>query len=63
MSHTQPNTKGDTMDYATERLIEMGATHETKEDHFGDTKNGWWMDTVWLAPYSNPREALQAVEG
>jgi len=51
------------MDYATERLIEMGATHETKEDHFGDTKNGWWMDTVWLAPYSNPREALQAVEG
>jgi len=48
---------------AVDRLIEMGATHEEKEDHFGDTKSGWWMDTVWLAPYSRPQDALQAIEG
>ena len=57
--------KGETMtkNEAIDRLIEMGATHEKKEDHFGDTKSGWWMDTVWLAPYSKPQDALQAIEG
>lgn len=52
-----------TKNEAIDRLIEMGATHEKKEDHFGDTKSGWWMDTVWLAPYSKPQDALQAIEG
>ena len=48
---------------ATTRLLEMGATHERKEDHHGDTKDGWWMDTVWLAPYSQPKLALEAIQG
>lgn len=48
---------------ATDRLIDLGATHEKKEDNFGDTKSGWWMDTVWLAPYGKPQDALQAIEG
>jgi len=48
---------------AIDRLIEMEASHEKKEDSFGETKSGWWMDTVWLAPYSQPREALAVIEG
>jgi len=48
---------------AIERLIEMGATHEQKEDNFGDTKNGWWLDTVWLAPYKDPQAAIEAMDG
>ena len=48
---------------AIDRLIQMGATHEKKEDHLGDIKSGWWMDTVWLAPYNKPQLALQAIEG
>jgi len=48
---------------ATERLIEMGAKLEKKEDFLGDTKSGWWMDTVWLAPANKPKDALQAIEG
>ena len=46
---------------AIEKLIEMGVTHEKKEDQFGDTKSGWWMDTVWLAPYRDPKGALDAI--
>ena len=48
---------------AINKLIEIGATHEKKEDSCGDTKSGWWMDTVWLAPYNSPKDALQAIEG
>ncbi len=44
-------------------LIEIGATHEKKEDQFGETKSGWWMDTIWLAPYGQPLLALSAIEG
>ena len=32
-----------------DRLVEAGAKLETKEDIFGDTKSGWWQDTVFLA--------------
>jgi hypothetical protein len=45
------------------RLIEAGATYETKEDSQGVTRSGWWQDTVYLAPYSKPKDALQAIEG
>ncbi len=48
---------------AIKRLIEMGATHEKKEDHFGDTKSGWWLDTSWLAPYGKPQDAIREIEG
>ena len=46
-----------------ELLIEAGATHEKKETEQGETKSGWWMDTVWLAPYRMPQLALQVLEG
>ena len=52
-----------TDEQAIEKLIEKGATHEKKEDAHGDTKSGWWMDTVFLAPYKMPKLALQILEG
>lgn len=66
MTTTQPTNAKETKmtkKEAIAKLIEMEATHEKKEDSFGDTKSGWWMDTVWLAPYSQPLEALAVIEG
>lgn len=48
---------------AAAKLIEIGATHEKKEDGQGVTRSGWWMDTVYLAPYNKPQDALRAIEG
>lgn len=48
---------------AINQLIESGATHEKKETEQGETKSGWWMDTVWLAPYKMPQLALQKLRG
>jgi len=62
-AHTNNGDKTMTNSEAHDMLIEMEATHERKEDASGDTKSGWWMDTVWLAPYSQPRAALAAIEG
>ena len=58
-------TRGNEMSIseAMAKLIEAGAAYETKEDEHGDTRSGWWMDTVWLAQYSKPQDALQAIEG
>lgn len=44
-------------------LIEIGATHEKKKTEQGETKSGWWMDTVFLAPYSMPERALLKIQG
>ena len=52
-----------TKSQAIEKLVEMGAVNEKKEDAQGVTKSGWWMDTVWLAPASKPLEALQSING
>ena len=52
-----------TKSQAIEKLLAQGATHEKKEDQFGDTKAGWWMDTVYLAPYKMPELALQVLNG
>ena len=48
---------------AITKLIEAGAVHEKKEDAQGVTRSGWWMDSVWLAPYSKPMDALRAISG
>lgn len=48
---------------AIKELIEAGATHEKKETERGETKSGWWMDIVWLAPYKEPVIALSALRG
>jgi hypothetical protein len=45
------------------KLRELGATLEKKEDRFGDTKSGWWLDDVWLAPKNDPKQALRETEG
>lgn len=44
-------------------LLTLGATREKREDAHGDTKTGWWLDGVYLAPLSDPRSALDAVRG
>jgi hypothetical protein len=34
---------------AAAELIERGAENIKKEDRFGDTRSGWWMDQTFLA--------------
>lgn len=46
---------------AIEMLVSAGAASETKEDHFGDIKSGWWMDTVFLS--KNPVDAWEFLNG
>lgn len=42
-------------------LRDRGCTLEKKEDHMGDTKSGWWQDTVFLG--TDPVIALEAMNG
>lgn len=37
-------------------LKDAGAFREKREDRFGDTKTGWWVDGVFLA-----KDAVDAV--
>lgn len=46
-----------------QELVERGAKLEKKEDRFNETKSGWWMDDIWLAPANNPKEALAVLKG
>ena len=46
-----------------EELISLGCTYEKKETEQGETKSGWWMDTVFLAPYKMPGLALSIIKG
>ena len=48
---------------ATAILTEAGATNERREDSHGETKSGWWMDGVWLAPSSRPQDAIKVLKG
>ena len=48
---------------ARAELLERGATLEKREDAHGDTKTGWWMDGVWLAPTNKPVLALASLDG
>jgi hypothetical protein len=56
-------TKNKNAQTVESELRERGATLEKKEDRNGDTKSGWWMDDVWLAPKSQPAEAMRILEG
>jgi hypothetical protein len=49
---------------AEKKLVEeYGATLEKREDKWGETKSGWWMDGVWLAGPHDPDDALRGIEG
>lgn len=48
---------------AKQVLIEMGAKNERREDSHGETRTGWWMDGVWLAPSSRPMDAIRMLKG
>ena len=48
---------------ASETLAELGARREIREDRHGETRSGWWLDGVWLAPCNKPKDALRAVNG
>lgn len=48
---------------AVEKLLEMGAENLKQEDRFGNTRSGWWLDGVWLAPACDPIRAVAVVEG
>jgi isocitrate lyase len=47
---------------AIEELREMGAECLKREDRFGETKSGWWLDGVWLAPTNDPVSALNSAK-
>lgn len=48
---------------AANELRARGAELLKAEDRFGDTKTGWWMDGVYLAPTKNAVHALDVLEG
>lgn len=48
---------------AERELREIGAELLKAEDRHGDTKTGWWLDGVWLAPTKDPVAALRAIKG
>jgi hypothetical protein len=55
----KPTEKAD----AIEALRERGAENLKAEDRFGDTRVGWWLDGVWLAPANDPVAALRTLNG
>lgn len=48
-------------DEAIKQLRERGAELLKKEDRFGDTRSGWWLDQTFLS--NDPLLALQIVLG
>lgn len=44
-------------------LKDAGAEIAKREDSHGDTKLGWWLDGVYLAPVNRPQDALRAIKG
>lgn len=50
-----------TKEQAITKLLEMGAENMKKENRFGETKSGWWIDNVYLG--KNPIEALRVANG
>ncbi len=48
---------------AIEFLKEAGAVLEKREDRSGETKSGWWIDDVFLAPAKSPVDAVLAMRG
>jgi hypothetical protein len=46
---------------AVAELIERGAENIKKEDRFGDTRSGWWMDQTFLG--KDPVVALEVLLG
>jgi len=48
---------------ATAALREKGAELLKQEDRFGETKSGWWLDGTFLAPASQPENALRVITG
>ena len=56
-------TKKATNDQAALVLREMGAELLKQEDRMGETKTGWWMDGVYLAPTRDAEVALRVLNG
>jgi hypothetical protein len=46
---------------AINNLREAGAVLEKKEDRYGTTRSGWWIDDVYLG--RNARDAWEKVIG
>jgi hypothetical protein len=42
-------------------LRKRGASYERREDRYGETKRGWWLDGVWLG--ERPADSLRALNG
>ncbi len=44
-------------------LVACGAERLKAEDANGDTRTGWFLDGVWLAPTNDTKAALAAITG
>lgn len=54
-------TRKEEQNKAIEELLERGAENVCKEDRFGDTRSGWWIDDVYLG--KDPIAALRDAKG
>ena len=61
MTATQKKAKAERKEQAIQKLLAAGAENLKKEDRFGDTKTGWWIDDVCLG--KDPVEAVRVMEG
>jgi hypothetical protein len=48
---------------AREALIERGAVIDARRDNGDKMRRGWWLDSVFLGPTSDPVRALLVVTG
>lgn len=46
---------------AMQQLKERGAENIKREDRFGETKSGWWLDETFLG--KDPLVAIQVLKG
>ena len=59
MKTTKTTTKAE----AIKTLKALGVELLKAEDRFGETKTGWFVDGVWLAPKNEPEAALRFMNG
>jgi hypothetical protein len=60
---TNATRKNEAKAAAVKELRDAGAELLKQEDRHGETKTGWWMDGVWLAPTNDPAAALRSMKG
>lgn len=63
MTATTAQAKKDRQEQARIVLRAAGAECLKREDRFGDTKAGWWIDDVCLGPTNDPEYCVRVMNG